>query len=65
VLGQILGGDSIPSLTVTFFRVMRIPTGADVSPAPFIEQPVIVSGRGRYRGRGSDRDFGGEYDSFG
>jgi len=29
VRGQILGGDSIPTLTVTFSRVMCISTGTD------------------------------------
>ena len=52
--GQILGGDSIPTLTVTFSRVMRVSIGADFSSAPSIEQSAMVSGRGRDRGR----DFG-------
>jgi len=33
---------------------MRVSTGTDVSSAPFIEQSVIVSGRGRCRGRDHD-----------
>jgi len=52
VQGQILGGDSILTLTVTFSRVMRVSTGANVSSASFIEQSVIISGRDRGRGRG-------------
>ena len=55
---QILGGDNILTLTVTFSRVVRVSTGADVSPTPSIKQSVMVSGHGRGRGRGSDRDFG-------
>jgi len=51
--GQILGGDSIPTLTVTFSRVMWVFTGADISSAPFIKQSAMVSERGR------DRDFRG------
>ena len=34
VRGQILGGDSIPTLTAIFSRVMRVSTGADVFSAP-------------------------------
>ena len=45
--GQILGGDSILTLTSTFSRVMRVSTGSDVSSAPSIEQYAIISGRGR------------------
>ena len=37
VRGQILGGDSILTLTVTFSRVMRVSTRADVFSAPSIE----------------------------
>jgi len=53
VRGQILGGDSVPTLTTTFSRVMRASTKTNVFSAPFIEQSAIVFGRGR------DRDFGG------
>jgi len=53
---QILRGDIIPTLTVTFSRVMQVYIGADVFPASFIKQSAIVSGRGRDRDRG--RDFG-------
>jgi len=55
VRGQILGGDSILTLTATFSRVMRVSTRADVFSAPSIEQSAMVSGHGRGRGR----DFGG------
>jgi len=60
VRGQILGEDSIPTLIVTFFRVMRVFIGADMSHAPFIKQSTMVSehDRGRGRGRGCGRDFG-------
>ena len=51
---QILGGDNIPTLTVNFSRVMRVTTGADVSPAPSVEQFTMVSRRGRGRSRGRD-----------
>ena len=54
---QILGEDSIPTLTPTFSRVMRVSTETDVSSAPSIEQSTMVSGRDR--GRGRNRDFGG------
>jgi len=47
VRDQILGGDSILTLTVTFSRVMWVSTGSDVSSAPFIEQSAMISGRGR------------------
>ena len=57
VWGQILGGDSIPTLTATFSRVMRVSTGADIFFAPFIEQSAMVSRCGRNRGCG--RNFGG------
>ena len=64
VRGQILGGDSIPTLTVTFSRVMRVSLGAgvDVSSAPFIEQYAMVSGYDRGCGRG--RNFGGRGRGF-
>ena len=52
-----LGGDSIPTLTATFSRVMHVSTGADVSSASSIDQSVMYSGRGRGRSRG--RDYGG------
>ena len=61
---QILGGDNIVTLTVTFFRVMCISNGADVSPAPSIEQSVMVPRCGRGRGRDRGRDFGREHGSF-
>ena len=64
--GQILRGDGIPTLIATFFRVMRVSTRADieanVSSAPSIEHPVMISGRDRGRGRG--RDFGGRGHEF-
>ena len=56
--GQTLGGDSIPILTATFSRVMRVSTEADISSAPSIEQTAMIFGRGRSRGR--DHDFGGQ-----
>jgi len=59
VRGQILGGDSIPTLTVTFSRIIRISTGADVSSAPSIEPSTMVSGRGRGRDPDRGRDFEG------
>jgi len=59
VRGQILGGDSILTLTVTFSRVMRVSTGADIFSAHSIEQFVMVSGRDHGRGCGRDRDFRG------
>ena len=37
---QILEGDSILTLKITFSRVMRVSTGSDVSSAPSIEQSV-------------------------
>jgi len=47
IQGQILEGDSTPTLTTTFSRVIRVSTGADVSFAPSIEhQSVMVSRRG-------------------
>jgi len=54
---QILGGDIIPTLSVTFSRVMRVLTGDYVSYAPTIEQSAMVSKRGKVRGR--CRDIGG------
>ena len=68
--GQILGGDIIFTLTVTFYRVMRVSTGADISSAPTIEQSVKVSGRGRGQGRDFGRarvrgSFGGGRGSYG
>ena len=56
VRDQILGGNSIPILTTTFSRVMRVFTGVDVSPTLSIEQLAMISRLGR--GRGSDCDFG-------
>ena len=56
VRGQILGGDSMPTLTTTFSRVMRVSSGADVSSASSSEHPAMISGRDR--GRGRDRNFG-------
>jgi len=41
--GQILGGDSIPALTVTFSRVMRVSTKSEVLSAPSIEQCAMIS----------------------
>ena len=61
--GQNLGGDNIPTLTVTFSRVMLVSTGADASSASSIDQFVMYSGRGRGRGRG--HDFRGGRGSFG
>ena len=61
--GQILGGDSIPTLTVTFSRVMRVSTRAGVSFVLSMDQSAIYSGRGRGHGRG--RDFGRGHGSFG
>ena len=57
VRGQILEGDSIPTLTATS-RVMRVSTRSDVSSAPSIEQSTMISGRGKSCGRG--HDFGGQ-----
>jgi len=64
VPGHILGGDSIPTLTVTFSRVMCVSTGTDVLPVAFIEQFVMTTGRGRGRGREHDHEFGGGRSSF-
>ena len=63
MMGKILGGDSIPTLTDTFSRVVRVFTGADVSSAPSIEQSAMYSGRGRGHSRG--HEFGGGRGSFG
>jgi len=57
VRGQILRGDSIPFLTVTFSKVMHVSTGADMSPAPSIEQSAMIFERDRGRGRDRDRDL--------
>jgi len=65
VRDQILGGGSIPTLTVTFSRVMHVSTGADVSSASSIDQSAMYIGRGGGRGRGRERDFGGGRGSFG
>ncbi|XP_020252608.1 uncharacterized protein LOC109829921 [Asparagus officinalis] len=58
VRGQILGGDSIPSLTATFSRVMQVSTGvsSDTSAPspPSVDQSAMFSSRGRGRGRGRD-----------
>jgi len=43
VRGQILRGESIPTLIVTFSRVMRVSIGVDVFSALFIEQSTMVS----------------------
>ena len=59
---QILGGDSILTLTATFSRVMRVSIGAHVSSVPSIEQSIMISGCGRGRGRG--RDFEGRKRGF-
>ena len=50
--GQILGADSIPTLTIIFSRVMCVTTGADVSSVSSIEQSAM------YFGRGKGRDYG-------
>ena len=55
--GQILRGVSIPTLTITFSRVIRVSTGAYVSFAQSIEQSAMVSRH--CRGRGHGRDFEG------
>ena len=51
VRGQILGRDSIRTLTSTFSRVMRVSIGTDASSAPSIQQSAMVSGRGHGRHR--------------
>ena len=61
---QILKRDKILTLTVTFFRVMCISTGADVSPAPSIEPYTMMSGRDR-GDRNHICDLRGEYGLFG
>jgi len=65
VRGQILGGDSIPMLTATFSRVMRVSIRADVSCVSSIDQSVMYSRRGRGRVRGCGHDLKGGCDSFG
>jgi len=62
VRGQILGGDSIPTLTATFSRVMQVSTGANVSSASSMDLSAMYSGRGR--GRGRRCHFGGGRGSF-
>ena len=54
VRGPILGGDNIPTLTVTFSRVMRVSTGVDVTTAPSVVQSLVTFECGRGRGRGID-----------
>ena len=54
VRDQLLGGDSILTLTITFSRVMRVSTGVDVISASSIDQSAMYFGRGIGRGR----DFG-------
>jgi len=44
---QILGGNSILTLTVTFLRVIRVSTGSKISSAPSIEQSAMIFGHGR------------------
>jgi len=63
VRDQILGRDNIPTLTVTFFRVGCVSTGAAVTTAPSIEQSAMASTR--EKGRGRERDFMGGSGSFG
>ena len=65
VRSQILRGDSILTLTITFSKVMCDSTGADVPHAPSIKQTVMVPRRGRGCRRGRGRDFGGGRGSFG
>ncbi|XP_020260332.1 uncharacterized protein LOC109836748 isoform X2 [Asparagus officinalis] len=69
VRGQILGGDTIPSLTAIFFRVMQVSTGVTsdtTTPSPpTMDQSVMFSNRGKGRGRGRGRDSGGGRGSFG
>ncbi|XP_020243477.1 uncharacterized protein LOC109821726 [Asparagus officinalis] len=69
VRGQILGGDTIPSLTATFFRVMQVSTGVTsdtTTPSPpTMDQSAMFSNRGKGRGRGRGRDSGGGRGSFG
>ncbi|XP_020261846.1 uncharacterized protein LOC109837879 [Asparagus officinalis] len=68
VRGQILGGDTIPSLTATFSRVMQVSTGvsSDTSAPspPSVDQSAMFSSRGRGRGRGRGRDSVGGRGSF-
>ena len=56
---QILGGDSISTLTATLSIVMHVSTGADVSSASSIDQSAMYSGRGRGRGHGGGATFRG------
>jgi len=49
VRGQILEGDSIPTLTATFSRVIRVSTRSDVSSTPSIKQFAMISACGRGR----------------
>jgi len=58
VQGQILRGDSIPTLTATFSKVMRVSIEFAVSSAPSIEQFAMIFGRD------PDRDFGGRGRGF-
>ena len=64
VRGHILKVDKIPTLTTTFSRVMRVSTGIDMSPTPFIKQSVMVFGRDKSRGHGRNRDFREGHGSF-
>jgi len=58
--GQTLGGDSIPTSTATFSRVMRVSIGADVFSAPCIELSAMIRVRGHGRDfRGRERGFVG------
>jgi len=57
-----MGGDSIPTLTATFSRIMQVSTRSDVSSAPSIEQSAMIFGHGRSRGHGCD--FGGRGRGF-
>ena len=63
--GHILRGDSIPTLTITFSRVMCVSTGANVSSASSIDQSFMYSRRGRGRDHGRGQDFGGGRGLFG
>ena len=55
--GQILGGDSIPTLIAAFSRVMRVSTGADVSSTSSIDQSACTLDVAEVVVR--DRNFGG------
>jgi len=57
-VGQILGGESIPTLTATFSRIMCVSTGLDVSHAPSVKQSFMIFRRGRGRGLDCNHDFG-------